>query len=135
MNVRRSTLVVGISATLLVAGAAASAPGDEMSAVPFEFAQSTANRAVGLFATLDDDFAVPAGTIDDGRELLPSSSIGLQRAIASALGAVPGATSQDVGEVDLEYVSGTLVFNVDIGEKDVKVDASTGDVLSIDQDD
>ena len=58
------------------------------------------------------------GTIDDGADLLPQASITLEEAITAAQAAESGA----LGEVDLEYYEGTLVFNVDIGEWDVKVD-------------
>ena len=71
------------------------------------------------------------GQIDDGAELLPLASITLEEAIAAAQEAESGA----LGEVDLEYYGGKLVFNVDIGDKDVKVDASNGDVLGWVQDD
>ena len=74
---------------------------------------------------------VPPGHIDDGAELLPQASITLEEAIAAAQEAESGA----LGEVDLEYYEGKLVFNVDIGDKDVKVDASNGDVLGWVQDD
>ena len=75
--------------------------------------------------------AVAAGTLDDGQELLPLAGISLDAAIRSAQGAASGA----VGEVDLEYVGDRLVFNVDIGDQDVKVDASSGAVVSVDMDD
>jgi uncharacterized membrane protein YkoI len=42
---------------------------------------------------------------------------------------------EGLGEVDLEYSQGNLAFNVDIGDKDVKVDASNGSILSVDADD
>jgi uncharacterized membrane protein YkoI len=74
---------------------------------------------------------VAAGTLDDGANLLPQASISLDAAIAAAQGAASGA----IGEVDLEYVGGVLVFNVDVGRHDVKVDAASGAVLSVDADD
>src|SRR3990170_1331720 len=48
--------------------------------------------------------------------------------------AAQSAASGPVGEVDLEHVDGRLVFNVDIGDKDVKVDASDGSIVSADSD-
>ena len=45
------------------------------------------------------------------------------------MAAAQASASGDLGEVDLEYYNGTLVFNVDIGDHDVKVDATTGTVL------
>jgi uncharacterized membrane protein YkoI len=74
---------------------------------------------------------VAAGTLDDGQALLPLAGISLDAAVRAAQGAASGA----VGEVDLEYVGDRLVFNVDIGTHDVKVDAGSGAVLSIDVED
>jgi uncharacterized membrane protein YkoI len=73
----------------------------------------------------------PAGQIDDGADLLPQASITLDQAIAAAQGAANGM----VGEVDLEKYDGKLVFNVDIGAKDVKIDAADGSVIAVDSDD
>ena len=72
-----------------------------------------------------------SGTLDDGKELLPQAGITLDQAIQAAQTAASGA----VDEVDLEYWQGKLVFNVDVGDKDVKVDAQTGAVLASDADD
>jgi uncharacterized membrane protein YkoI len=71
------------------------------------------------------------GQLDDGANLLPQAAISVDEAIAAAQSAASGA----LGEVDLEDYQGTLVFNVDIGDKDVKVDASNGSVLAADLDD
>jgi uncharacterized membrane protein YkoI len=71
------------------------------------------------------------GVLDDGKELLPKAGISLDRAIVAAQTAATGA----VGEVDLEYWNDALVFNVDVGDSDVKVDAATGAVLGVTQDD
>jgi uncharacterized membrane protein YkoI len=85
----------------------------------------------------DDDGAgeveatVAASTLDDGQSLLSQAGISLDAAVEAARGAASGA----VGEVDLEYVGDRLVFNVDIGDQDVKVDANSGAVLSVDLDD
>jgi uncharacterized membrane protein YkoI len=74
---------------------------------------------------------VAAGTLDDGADLRPLAGISIDAAIAAAQGTASGP----VGEVDLEYLGNVLVFNVDIGAHDVKVDASSGAVLSVDADD
>jgi hypothetical protein len=66
------------------------------------------------------------GILDDGKQHLSNAGITLDEAIASAQSAAAGP----IDEVDLEYWQGKLVFNVDVGDKDVKVDASTGVVLS-----
>ena len=72
-----------------------------------------------------------SGVLDDGKDLLPQAGITLDQAIAAAQSAASGP----VGEVDLEHYQGNLVFNVDVGDKDVKVDASNGAILSADSDD
>jgi uncharacterized membrane protein YkoI len=79
----------------------------------------------------DGDIQAPSGTLDDGKDLLPQAGITLEQAVAAAQGAASGP----VGEIDLEQAQGRLVFNVDIGDKDVKVDASSGAVLAADSDD
>jgi uncharacterized membrane protein YkoI len=86
---------------------------------------------VGAVIYQEAEATVPPGQIDDGADLLPQASIALGQAIAAAQTAVTGA----LGEVDLETYNGTLVFNVDIGAKDVKVDASNGAILGLVQDD
>jgi uncharacterized membrane protein YkoI len=63
--------------------------------------------------------------LDDGRGLLPRAKITEAQAIAAARQSASGA----LNEVDLDHYEGRLVFNVDVGASDVKVDASTGDVL------
>lgn len=65
------------------------------------------------------------GEIDDGAELLDQASISLAEAIEAALSSASGA----LGEVDLEMFEGKLVFNVDVGSLDVKMDASNGAIL------
>ena len=59
------------------------------------------------------------------------ASISLEAAIAAAQAAASGK----VGEVDLEFYQGRLVFNVDIGDQDVKVDAENGTVLGQESED
>jgi hypothetical protein len=88
-----------------------------------------------------------AARLDDGKSLLPQARISIDQAISAAQLAVAnspasGTGSPDsdsppagvVGEIDLEDYNGTLAFNVEIGEYDVKVDSSTGDVLGIGSD-
>ena len=72
-----------------------------------------------------------ASRLDDGTQFLAQAKISEQQAIAAAQTAASGA----LNEVDLEHVGGRLVFNVDVGVKDVKVDATTGRVVAVDQDD
>ncbi len=87
----------------------------------------------GAGAILADDLGskVAPGEIDDGGELLGQVTITLEDAIAAALAAEDGA----LGEVDIEHYNGVLVFNIDIGDKDVKVDAGDGTVLGSETDD
>jgi uncharacterized membrane protein YkoI len=91
--------------------------------------QNETNNAAGEVE--ENKVQVPAGQIDDGKGLLPQAGITLDQAIAAAQSAASGP----VGEVDLEHYQGKLAFNVDVGDKDVKVDAQTGAVLSADSTD
>jgi len=75
--------------------------------------------------------ATGTSRLDDGKDLLSQARVTEQHAIAAAQRAASGA----LNEVDLEHAGGRLVFNVDVGSKDVKVDASTGQVVGVDQDD
>jgi uncharacterized membrane protein YkoI len=93
-------------------------------------ARSEAAR-LASFVELEDDEPVASGTLDDGKELLPKATITLEEAVAAAQASASG----EVGDVDLEYYQGKLVFNVDVGNQDVKVDAATGDVLGAETDD
>ena len=69
--------------------------------------------------------------LDDGANLLPQAQI----TEAQAIRAAQTAASGPLNEVDLEDYQGHLVFNVDVGSHDVKVDASNGDVLAAPVDD
>lgn len=68
--------------------------------------------------------------LDDGANLLSQTKITEQEAIAAAQTAATGPLS----EVDIEDYEGQLVFNVDVGSHDVKVDAASGKVLAAPQD-
>ena len=72
-----------------------------------------------------------ASRLDDGKALLPQAKITEQEAISAAQGAGSGG----LNEIDLEQYSGKLVFNVDVGSSDVKVDADSGKVISVSRDD
>jgi uncharacterized membrane protein YkoI len=89
------------------------------------------NEADDVNEAEDSDAQAPSGTLDDGKELLPQASITLDQAIAAAQSAASGS----VGEIDLEDYQGKLAFNVDVGDKDVKVDAADGSILAADSDD
>lgn len=126
-------VALGVGA-IIVGGGGASA--NAVTPTSGAHASRIAASAQGLTARLADvvgldEQPVAPGMLDDGKELLPRAAISLDDAVKAAQAAASG----DVGEVDLEHAHGTLVFNVDIGNHDVKIDASTGDVLSVDQDD
>ncbi len=88
--------------------------------------------AGGAFSLMSNEASAGrAGVLDDGKELLPRAGITL----AEALAAAQTAASGPVDEVDLEYWQGRLVFNVDVGDSDVKVDATSGVVLAATADD
>src|SRR4051812_12190604 len=89
------------------------------------------NGAAVAFASGGGSAPAPPSGLDDGKDLLPQASITEQQAIDSAQTAATGP----LNEVDLEHYGGKLVFNVDVGAHDVKVDASNGDVLAVASDD
>jgi uncharacterized membrane protein YkoI len=70
-------------------------------------------------------------SLDDGKDLAAQADITQQQAEKAAQSAASGS----LGETDLEHHDGTLVYNVDVGSKDVKVDASTGKVVAVSDDD
>ena len=109
MRKRTTTIVAGL-ATLGLAGSAFAAAGHHHHA--------GANAAA-------------ASRLDDGKALLPQARISEGQAISAAQSVASGA----LNEVDLEHADGRLVFNVDVGAADVKVDAANGDVVAVDHDD
>ena len=70
----------------------------------------------------DDGAYVKPGSLDDGKELRSQASITLRQAIAAAQKAESGS----LGQVDLEHYEGRLVYTVDVGSHEVKVDAANG---------
>jgi uncharacterized membrane protein YkoI len=75
----------------------------------------------------DDGHAVKPGSLDDGKELLPQTNITLHQAVAAAQRAVHG----QVGQVDLEKLGDRVVYMVDVGSQEVRIDAGDGSVASI----
>ena len=75
----------------------------------------------------DDGVWVKPGSLDDGKDLRPQASITLEQAIASAQKAASG----DLGQVDLEHYRNRLVYMVDVGNQEVRVDAANGGVVAI----
>ena len=76
----------------------------------------------------DDGHYAKPGSLDDGKDLLSQTSITLSSAIAAAQQAANGA----LGQVDLERFRGGIVYMVDIGNQEVRVDAATGKVVAVD---
>lgn len=74
----------------------------------------------------DGHFAKP-GTIDDGKSLLSQTSVSLSGAVTTAQQAADGA----LGQVDLEHFRGGIVYSVDVGNQEVRVDATSGKVVAI----
>ena len=114
MTIRKTIgLIAAVAATLGVATSG--------------YAATRSHQATGRHHARSAD----ASRLDDGKDLLPQAGITEAQAIAAA----QGAAQRDLNEVDLEHRDGKLVWNVDVGDKDVKVDAADGTVVSVDQDD
>ena len=75
----------------------------------------------------DDGKAVKPGSLDDGKELLSQTKITLGQAVKTAQSAANG----QLGQVDLEHLGSRIVYSVDIGNKEVRVDAADGSIASI----
>jgi uncharacterized membrane protein YkoI len=85
----------------------------------------------GAIAVASGDTGGGPNRLDDGTDLLAQAKLSQAEAVAAAQTAASGR----IGEVDLEHYRGRLVFNVDVGREDVKVDAATGDVVASTSDD
>jgi uncharacterized membrane protein YkoI len=85
---------------------------------------------------LNGSIAVPQGQdegvseADEAAALAPLAKITADEASAAAQAEVPG----EVQKVELDNENGSLVYSVEIGGKDVKVDAGTAAVLHIESD-
>ena len=75
----------------------------------------------------DDGHYAKPGSLDDGKELLSQTQISLGQAVAAA----QKAQSGQLGQVDLERDGSGIVYMVDVGAKEVRVDAADGSVVSI----
>lgn len=75
----------------------------------------------------DDGHLARPGSLDDGKDLLPKTTISLGQAVVTARRAVTGA----LGQVDLERYQGLIVYMVDIGDHEVRVDAADGSVVAV----
>src|SRR3954452_17557130 len=74
----------------------------------------------------DDGRPVQPGSLDDGKDLLPQTRISLAAAVAAAKHAAQGR----LGQVDLERWNGRVVYKVDVGDREVRVDAGDSSVVS-----
>jgi uncharacterized membrane protein YkoI len=91
-------------------------------------AVATVGAAGGVaFASGSGTTAAGSSRLDDGKQLLGQATITEQQAITAAQGAAKGG----LNEIDLEQYAGRLVFNVDVGSAEAKVDAATGQVLAV----
>lgn len=75
----------------------------------------------------DDGKAVTPGSLDDGKNLLPQTTISLAEANAAAQRAASGS----LGQTDLERSGNRVVYVVDVGSQEVSVDAADGSIASI----
>jgi len=75
----------------------------------------------------DDGAYYKPGSLDDGKDLLPDTTVSLSEADATAQRVVQG----DLGQVDLEHFGDRIVYSVDVGAQEVRVDANTGIVVDI----
>jgi len=76
---------------------------------------------------LDDGNYVQPGSLDDGRDLQSQATITLRQAIANAQRTASGR----LGQVDLEHYNGHLVYMVDVGSQEVRVDAADGSIAAV----
>jgi uncharacterized membrane protein YkoI len=75
----------------------------------------------------DDGHYAKPGSLDDGKELLSQTKITLAEAVAAAQRAHSGR----LGQVDLEHLGGRIVYSVDVGDGEVKVDSADGSIADI----
>jgi uncharacterized membrane protein YkoI len=99
--------------------------------VPGKWTLALASAAVVVAGGVGVATATGGSRLDDGKQYLPQAKVSEQQAIAAAQTAATGG----LNEVDLEHLNGRLVWNVDVGSSDVKVDAATGQVVGVAHDD
>jgi len=89
----------------------------------------------GIGLIWDDGHYAQPGSLDDGKELLPQTKITLDQAVAAAQRAAAGPLGQgnpgQLGQVDLEHFEGRIVYMVDVGDQEVRVDALDGSIAAI----
>jgi uncharacterized membrane protein YkoI len=75
----------------------------------------------------DDGHYVKPGSLDDGKQYLPRTTISLGQAITAARRAAGGK----LGQVDLESRGGRVLYVVDVGGNEVDVDSADGSIAGI----
>lgn len=75
----------------------------------------------------DDGHYAKPGSLDDGKDLLPQTTISLGQAVAAA----QRAQSGKLGQVDLERYNGRIVYMVDVGDQEIRVDATDGSIAAV----
>jgi uncharacterized membrane protein YkoI len=79
----------------------------------------------------DEGHYAKPGSLDDGKALQSQTKISLGQAVAAAQQAQSGR----LGQVDLEHYGGRIVYMVDVGDQEVRVDATDGSIAAISQSD
>jgi uncharacterized membrane protein YkoI len=75
----------------------------------------------------DDRHTATPGSLDPGMALHPQATIPHAQAVATARHAATG----QLGQVDLEHFGTRIVYMVDVGNQEVRVDAANGTVVAI----
>ena len=94
-------------------------------AVTLVFTTGAIGGARGLI--FDDGTFYQPGSLDDGKDLLPQTTVSLAAADAAAQRVAEGA----LGQVDLEHFGDRIVYSVDVGSQEVRVDADSGLVVDV----
>ena len=94
-------------------------------ALTLVFTTGAIGGARGLI--FDDGAYYQPGSLDDGKDLLPQTTVSLAAANATAQRVAEGG----LGQVDLEHFGDRIVFSVDVGSQEVRVDANSGIVVDV----
>ena len=94
-------------------------------AVTLVFTTGAFGGARGLI--FDDGAYYQPGSLDDGKDLLPQTTVSLADADATAQRVADGG----LGQVDLEHFGDRIVYSVDVGSQEVRVDADSGIVVDV----
>jgi uncharacterized membrane protein YkoI len=94
-------------------------------ALTLVFVTGAVGGARGLI--FDDGNYYERGSLDDGKDLLPQATVSLAEANATAQRVAEGG----LGQVDLEHFGDRVVYAVDVGSQEVRVDAQSGIVVDV----